>query len=395
MKIALAGLTLVFCVLAPGLAQAQATNLVCNKCVQAGDLAGAAVTGAKLAPISVKTAKMPNAAVTNRNLTNNAVNNTKLANNAINASKIADGVVTAAKIGPNAARSTKFANASVTAAKLAGGAVNRFKLADGAVAAAKLNLGQYIVLGAAGPTDADNCTALRDALEGIKDNGADRPYAIFLGPGVYDCQANQIAMKEFVTLIGSGAGRSLVKGAYAGGQGDGLIQMASNSEIRSLSVENQGQIGVAVAGVTEAQVTDAAISASNGASQAQGVSVILDGNIVVADSFVSATSSDSASGVFVLGSFAEASFADLINVTAEGRGNIFLARGLDVSAFAQARARDSLLRGDEAGLRTFSIYPAFVASSRVEDGVVGKAAICVGAYDENFAPLLADCTTPP
>ena len=197
-------------------ASAQATNLICNQCVQASDLDTGPVNSSRLANNAVNNSKIANGAVNAAKLAANAVNNAKLANSAITTGKMTTAAVTAAKVGPQAATTAKIANAAVTAAKIAGGAVTTAKLADGVVTtdklqdgvvtAAKLGIANTIHIDDSGVA-IDNCTALLDALDGLAG-----PAQVVLGPGDFDCGAAQVVVPSNVSLIGAGRGLTRILG---------------------------------------------------------------------------------------------------------------------------------------------------------------------------------------
>ena len=212
----------------------QATNLVCNKCVNTSDLDTAAVTAAKIASNAVSNAKIANGAVTAPKLAANAVNGAKIANNSVNTAKLTTAAVTAAKLAPNSVNNSKIANAAVTAAKIAPGAVNSGKILDGAVTAAKLGIKNSVYVEAAGPSTADNCNALLAALAGVSGNSATNPFVMVLGPGSYECGAQQIVMKPHVDLIGAGTSATFLKGQVDGE----FITAADGAALRLLHIEN-------------------------------------------------------------------------------------------------------------------------------------------------------------
>ena len=87
-------------------------------------------------------------------------------------------------------------------------------------------------------------TALRNAVDGITDNSATNPYLVKIEPGVYDLGSLNVAMKQYVDIEGSGELVTTVTSANS--TGSGTIVGADNSELRSVTVKNNGN-GQAVA----------------------------------------------------------------------------------------------------------------------------------------------------
>ena len=101
-----------------------------------------------------------------------------------------------------------------------------------------------VVVSPVGPTAADNCAALRAALDGITDNDVDTRYLIYLEPGVYDCGTATLFTKAYVSLRGAGQRATEINGAVNGA--DGLVQVLDNSELSHLTVENTSTGATAV-----------------------------------------------------------------------------------------------------------------------------------------------------
>ena len=232
--------------LAPLPALAQAADLVCSGCVQSGDLANGALTNAKIAPNAVGTGKIANSAVTAPKIAAGSVDGAKMANNSVNAAKLTTAAVTAAELAINAVNAAKIANAAVTAAKIADGAVNQIKLRDGAVTAAKvtgasvglekLSLANTVLIEDSGSATG-NCTALRDALAGLTG-----PAAIQLGPGTFDCGADNLLVPAEVALTGAGRELTLIEGQVLG-QGGLLTLNGGGISVSRLSVSNDAAGG--------------------------------------------------------------------------------------------------------------------------------------------------------
>jgi hypothetical protein len=115
-------------------------------------------------------------------------------------------------------------------------------------------------------------TSLANALAGIADAAAAKPYVVHLEPGIYDVGATPVAMKAFVDLEGAGQQATVVRGQGHGSDHDGVIDGASNSELRNLQVQAAGQsgqtytIGVAFIGTTKSSVRSVTVVSSTTSS---------------------------------------------------------------------------------------------------------------------------------
>ena len=80
-------------------------------------------------------------------------------------------------------------------------------------------------------------------IDGITDASASNPYVIKLGPGEYDLGTDNIVMKSYVSIQGSGQEATKIKSATSTGTGDAtsaVIAGANNATIADLTVENFG-----------------------------------------------------------------------------------------------------------------------------------------------------------
>ena len=88
-------------------------------------------------------------------------------------------------------------------------------------------------------TEVENGDALKEALESIVDSGETNPYLVKIEPGIYDLGISAILMKSYVRIEGSGKDLTTIQGntrtniyAY------GLIHGATFSELRSVTLIN-------------------------------------------------------------------------------------------------------------------------------------------------------------
>ena len=341
-----------------GTAWGQATDLDCTSCVDENELAQGAVTTMKIGGASV------------------------------NASKIASGAVTAAKIAPGAVNVTKLANSAVSTAKLQPAAVKTSRLADGAVTAAKMGLSNTIFVDAAGPTEIDNCNALIDALADIDDSTFFSPRVLVLGPGIYDCEEQQVVMKANVDMVGAGQIATRITGSVSGG-----TIVGHGGALRDLTVENtsSGSSSHAFYTMYRTVMSDVTVIAAGGTNNAAAI-LVQSANLTLDNvTAIGRGSAASVTGVLV----EVGAIVDLINSRSISTGTGGLSRGLVIDGqniiVGRATARNSTFSG-----RDFGVFNAdgvlSVANSLVEGGAGGASgATCIGSFDENFAALDATC----
>ncbi|MDJ0653566.1 MAG: hypothetical protein QNJ40_05420 [Xanthomonadales bacterium] len=127
-------------------------------------------------------------------------------------------------------------------------------------------------------TAEENGTALKNAVAGISDAAADRPYLLALSPGVFEVGAEGLALKDFVSLRGAGEESTVITGP---GQpqnflvDNAVLRMASDLTVENLKIRCTGGIiteAYAVLGLgARWKLRDAAIEVQrNGASASTG-----------------------------------------------------------------------------------------------------------------------------
>jgi hypothetical protein len=114
-------------------------------------------------------------------------------------------------------------------------------------------------------------TALLNALASISGNSATNRYLLKIEPGTYDLGANQLVMKSYVDIEGSGQSVTRIEGAR--GTGDtqpnyadaAAIRGASVSELRQVTVVNTSSdlygFGYAANGASDARLSDVTLHA--------------------------------------------------------------------------------------------------------------------------------------
>lgn len=99
---------------------------------------------------------------------------------------------------------------------------------------------------------------LRDTLGAITDADSFKPYVIRLEPGIYSLGGTGLAMKEWVTIAGSGQNNTWISGGTAS-TATGVVIAASNSGLRDLTVSNSNQGVTNAVGVYAVSVTSFAL----------------------------------------------------------------------------------------------------------------------------------------
>ena len=174
-----------------------ASDVRCNKCVDAGDIAKGAIDKKRLAKGAVVRRRIAKGAVNAARLAGGAVTEAKIGDGAVTGAKIRGGVVSAGKIAPLAVTGDKIAPLAVTGPKLAPGAATADKIAVGAITGAKLE--DDAVDSEALAAEAVTTNALADGTVETSDlaNGAVGSLEIAAGAGTADALAGSITGPKF------------------------------------------------------------------------------------------------------------------------------------------------------------------------------------------------------
>ncbi|MBI4710657.1 MAG: hypothetical protein HY806_06020 [Nitrospirae bacterium] len=117
-----------------------------------------------------------------------------------------------------------------------GSGVKTGHIQNGAITSSKIGFYRKVVVVA---LSGGNFTSPVNAVNSITDASATNPYLVKIMPGVYNIGTNSVQMKEYVDIEGSGETVTKITGninsAYSG-----VVNGASNAEIRSLTVESTG-----------------------------------------------------------------------------------------------------------------------------------------------------------
>lgn len=129
----------------------------------------------------------------------------------------------------------------------------------------------------AGANETQNGTAILTALNSITNASASNPYLLQIEPGVYDLGTNNLTMKPYVDLQGSGENVTQISAAASGASSEATLIGSNNSEVRDLTVTNRGGAGyaqaiLAGAGINNSfKVNRVTINAGNGSTYSAGI----------------------------------------------------------------------------------------------------------------------------
>lgn len=349
-----------------------------------------------------------------------AVTSTKIIDSAVTNSKIADGAVGDTKItGPI---STSKLNIGSTAGTVAAGDHNH----DGLYQKKYANV---IVVAKSGGNFTDPVTAVNSVIGASANN----PYLIKIMPGVYDIGQNNIAMKEFVDIEGSGEGITTITGNLEGTPG--LLQGAANCELRFIKIKNTADwqaYGVIVSGPSpfikmnkitiemnessattailnngDASISDLQIISSNNAIKnngtisltkaninSNGVGIYNFGSAVITNSYINAPNGTAVNNN---GSLATVSIgnSELIGPIVNGNAtlamkNVAMSGNLTNNGSGVASVYNSIITGsvNNSGPPFVSTLNMGLTQVKSESFFnTGGVFKCFNVYDDNFLPI--------
>ena len=280
----------------------------------------------------------------------NSVGSSQIKDGSIKGKDIKDGTIKRSNLQSRAVGERQLRENAVTNDKIDDGAVTYEKLAPDAV---------YLRTVVVRPTPGDPVDSgenVLDALDFIENQvpgpSESNPWLVKLEPGVYDFEEFGLGMLSWVDIEGSGIRMTKIRGSGLTVPQNGVVQLASNAELRSLTVQfkdpNQnGATGVATTssgsrintGLRDVKVEIDSSSTGGGAIAAYGNSDEIQ--VVNSDIYNSNTAS--------------------VKITNGGGGG-------SVVEIISTRIRDN-------------------ASS-------GGTLRCVGAYNQNATALDAECKIP-
>lgn len=182
-----------------------------------------------------------------------------------------------------------------------------------------------------GGTSTANGTALFNALNGISGNSVNSPYLLKLEPGIYDLGTNQLTMKSYVDIEGSGENTTFiqtVRGSATATSAAAAILGAANAELRNLTVTNTSTSLIAMGFFASGsggvmRLRNVTINVNNGQTTTYGIYVQSSASVVAQQIQVTVTplSNSAGTGVFATGSTID--FSDsTIKATASGSNTL-------------------------------------------------------------------------
>ena len=170
-------------------------------------------------------------------------------NPCINSFEIQDGQVTSTDIADGAVTNTRISEGAVTGTKIGDGAVSNTKIQDGAVTDAKITgpissskiqkPAKIAIVAQSGGDYADPVIAMNNLSAWCGTPAAANPCLLKIMPGVYNVGENSVQMQSYVDIEGSGENATKIVGNPSS-YNTGIVNGASNAEIRLLTVEHTG-----------------------------------------------------------------------------------------------------------------------------------------------------------
>jgi hypothetical protein len=263
-----------------------------------------------------------------------------------------------------------------------------------------------------GDTPQANGTALLNNLAGITAD-VNNPYVIKLGPGIYDIGVGSCQMKEYVDVEGSGENTTVITG-HTDSNGSGVVQGASNAEIRFLTVRNTGGGYYAFAiynNSASPKITNVTASASGGtenigvinyyssptmtnvtASASGGTNTYGVYNQSSSSTTMTNVTASGSGGTNSIGVHNSSSSVTMMNVTASGSGGTNNV-GISSSISGTIRINHSVVKGSTNTIYNGSSATTRVGNTQLDGGPASNSGTltCAGVYDETYTFYASTC----
>lgn len=228
------------------------------------------------------------------------------------------------------------------------------------------------------------------ALNSILDASDTNRYQIYVGPGIY---AENVTMKPNVDLVGSGVNTTKI--THSGNGQNFTLMAADSSEIRDLTVENDGSgsnsfaLAVSVNGA-EASLTNVRLH-SFGASFNYTLYAQNGSQITLDRSEVSSSPGSASIAIYLFSSSVEV-FNSRLEAEDDTNGQGIYTTGTSDSLHVV----NSIVRGSTTILRGTSSLEALIANTELGGGGAisqnGATITCVSSRDSSFQPLTSACS---
>jgi hypothetical protein len=219
----------------------------------------------------IKTRHLQDSAVTSTKIKNFSVKTWDLGPQSVTTGKIRDGTIATVDIAAGAVTTGKIASGAVTDAKITG-PISGAKLGTHSHSGADITSGSVAVVASSGGNYTTPTSAMSDLASWCGTPSATNPCLLKILPGVYNIGTSSLQMREYVDIEGSGENTTKITGNIDSSTA-GIVNGASNAEIRFLSIENTGGGAYAYAiynNTASPKITSVAAHAS-GSTSSRGV----------------------------------------------------------------------------------------------------------------------------
>jgi hypothetical protein len=253
-------------------------------------------------------------------------------------------------------------------------------------------------------TDAENGTALLDAITNITAASASKPYLLHIEPATYDLGDGSLGMKEWVDIEGSGELNTVITSGVTNQEGcddqsTGTVIGANNAEMRFLTVRNTGvgECQIAISNNSASPRLTHLTAQSTGEGGTDNIAVLNSSSSSTIMIGVTATASGATQrNTGVLNSL---SSPTMIDVTATASGSSAAQSFGVFNGSSSPTIRHSKLSASGPNSRALSqtFGTTKIALTQLVGGVANKngTLTCAGVYDGNFAFFTDTCPPNP
>ena len=243
--------------------------------------------------------------------------------------------------------------------------------------------GRVAVVAVSGGDYTDPVSALVDIGAWCPVRSAENHCLLKIMPGLYDLGLNNgIGMQQYVDIEGSGEDTTKIRGSIGLPGYYGLIEGASNTSLRHLTVENVSSTGdpnaILCRNIASMRIEN--VSAfSSGTGDARNSAIYVLQSVDIALENVKAVA---ASGWQNVGVNSVTSNTSLTSVTAQGYGGT-LNFGISCSSAGSLHADHSVITGGYNSIE--AACPAYVAYSKLNTPILVYSTVkCIGVYNDTY-----------